>query len=221
MTYVLMIFNLLPAFPMDGGRVLRAWFATRMPYAAATQRAADIGKMFAILMVVAGIFTLNFLLLLIGFFIYVGASEEERATTIDICLRGVKVRNIMTADVHTIAPDQNLRSLLNLMFREKHRGYPVVDKGHLEGIITLTDIQKIPDAQRDSMDVSQVMSRNPTVIEPDAEASAAVKIMAERGIHRLPVIDDNNLIGIISREDLVRAMELCSERDLLPSARST
>jgi Zn-dependent protease/CBS domain-containing protein len=213
---ILMIFNLLPAFPMDGGRVLRAWFATRMPYAVATSRAADIGKMFAILMVIAGIFTFNFLLLLIAFFIYIGASEEEKATTVDICLQGVKVRNIMSSDVHTITPDKNLRNLMDLMFREKHRGYPVVDKGVLEGIITLTDIHKVPDVQRDSMTVGQVMSRNPVVIGPDEEASTAVKMMAERGIHRIPVVENNNLLGIISREDLVRAMELCSKRDFSP-----
>jgi Zn-dependent protease/CBS domain-containing protein len=211
---ILMVFNLLPAFPMDGGRVLRAWFATRMPYAIATRRAADIGKMFAILMVVAGIFTLNLLLLLIAFFIYIGASEEERATTVDVCLEGVKVGNIMSSDVHTVAPDETLRSLMGLMFKEKHRGYPVIDKGHIEGIITLTDIQRVPEAQRDLTSVDQVMSRNLIAIGPDEEASAALKKMAERGIHRLPVMKNDDLIGIISREDLVRAMELCSDREL-------
>jgi Zn-dependent protease/CBS domain-containing protein len=213
---ILMVFNLLPAFPMDGGRVLRAWFATRMPYAIATRRAADIGKMFAILMVIAGIFTLNFLLLLIAFFIYIGASEEEKATTVDICLEGVKVRNIMSQDVHSVPPDKSLRDLMDLMFKEKHRGYPVIEEGHLEGVITLTDIQKVPDAERDSTTVGQVMSKNLIVVGPDEEASAAAKTMAGRSIHRIPVIENNNLIGIVSREDLVRAMELCSDRELSP-----
>jgi len=168
-------------------------------------RAADIGKMFAILMVITGIFTLNILLLLIAFFIYIGASEEEKATTVDICLQGVKVRNIMSSNVHSITSDKNLRNLMDLMFREKQRGYHVVDKGVLEGMITLTDVHKVPDAQRDSMTFGQVMSRNPVVIGPDEEALVAMKMMTERGIHRVPVMENNNLVGIVSREDLVRA----------------
>jgi CBS domain-containing protein len=97
----------------------------------------------------------------------------------------VKVRNIMSPDVHTISPDRNLRNLMDLMLKEKHRGYPVIDKGHIEGIITLTDIQKVPDAQRDSTTVGQVMSKNLIVVGPDEEASAAAKTMAGRGIHRI------------------------------------
>jgi len=209
---ILMAFNLLPAFPMDGGRVLRAWFAEHMPYAIATRRAAGIGKMFAILMVVIGIISLNFVLLLIGFFIYIGASEEERATTVDICLSGIKVRNIMSSDVRTVTPDKNLRDLTDLMFREKHRGYPVIDNGAIAGIVTLDDVQKVPEDRRDSTNVGQVMSKNLYVIGPDEEASTAAKMMSERRVRRLPVIENNNLIGIVSREDLVRAMELCSER---------
>ena len=82
MNLILMVFNLLPAFPMDGGRLLRAWFATRMPYIRATRSAAGIGKMFAILMFVLGLFSFNFMLLFVAFFVYVGASEEEKATEI-------------------------------------------------------------------------------------------------------------------------------------------
>ncbi len=74
------------------------------------------------------------------------------------------------------------------------------------------DVQKVPDEQRDSITVGKVMSRNIYVIGPEEEASTAVKMMTEREIRRLPVIENNNLIGIVSREDLVRAMELCSER---------
>ena len=71
----------------------------------------------------------------------------------------------------------------------------------------------IPDSMRDLMSVGQVMTRDPIVIRPDEEASVAMKMMAERGIHRIPVVDNNTLIGIVSREDLVRAMELCFQRD--------
>jgi CBS domain-containing protein len=212
MNIILMIFNLLPAFPMDGGRVLRAWLATHMPYVTATRRAAGIGKLFAIFLGVLGLFSFNFFLLFIAFFVYIGASEEERVTAIDISLEGIRVRNIMSSEVRTVSRDMPLRDLRGLMFREKHRGYPVMEDGELQGIVTLTDLQKVPDEQRDSIRVGEVMARNIYVIAPEEEASVAMKMMNEKGIRRLPVMDSGRLVGIVSREDLVRAIELCSER---------
>lgn len=208
----LMIFNLLPAFPMDGGRVLRAWLATRMPYVAATNRAANIGKMFAILMGFFGLFSGGIVLLLIAFFVYIGASEEERATTINICLEGIRVRNIMSADVHTVPPGMNLRELTDLVFREKHRGYPVVNGGELLGMVTTADIQRVAETLRQTTTVGDVMAKKIFDIGPDEEATVAMRKLTELGVRRLPVIENGRLVGILSREDLVRAMELCSGR---------
>lgn len=209
---ILMVFNLLPAFPMDGGRVLRSWLATRMPYVTATNRAASIGKMFAILMGIFGLFSGGILLLVIAFFIYIGASEEERATTINICLEGIKVRNIMSSDVHTVPPGMSLLELTDLVFREKHRGYPVVDDGELSGMVTTADVQRVAETLRQTTTVGDVMSKKIFDIGPDEEATAAMKKLTELGVRRLPVIENGRLVGILSREDLVRAMELCSGR---------
>ena len=208
----LMVFNLLPAFPMDGGRVLRAWLATRMPYVAATNKAASIGKMFAIVMGIFGLFSGGILLLVIAFFVYIGASEEERATTINICLEGIKVRNIMSADVHTVPPGMSLRELTDLVFREKHRGYPVVDGGELLGMVTTADIQRVAETFRQTTTVGDVMAKKIFDVGPDEEATAAMKKLTELGVRRLPVRENGRLVGILSREDLVRAMELCSGR---------
>jgi Zn-dependent protease/CBS domain-containing protein len=210
MNLILMAFNLLPAFPMDGGRVLRAWFAARMSYVIATRRAANVGKMFAVFMGILGLFSFNFILLFVAFFIYIGASEEEKATAIDACLKGIKVKNIMSSNVRTIASDMTLRELMDLMFQEKHRGYPVVEGGKLQGIVTLTDLQRVPDLQRDATYVRDVMTRNLFVIGPEEEASIAMRTMSEKGIQRIPVMNEGSLMGIISREDLVRAIELCT-----------
>ena len=206
----LMAFNLIPAFPMDGGRVLRAWLATRMPYVAATNRAASIGKMFAILMGIFGLFSGGILLLVIAFFVYIGASEEERATTINICLEGILVRNIMSSEVHTVPPGMNLLELTDLVFREKHRGYPVVENEEIIGMVTTADIQQVPESLRQATTVRDVMAKKIFDIGPDEEAIVAMKKLTELGVRRLPVIDNGRLVGILSREDLVRAMELCS-----------
>ena len=213
MNIILMVFNLLPAFPMDGGRLLRAWFATRMPYIRATRNAAGIGKIFAILMFVLGLFSFNFILLFVAFFVYVGASEEEKATEIIVSLEGIKVRDIMSSRVRTIAPDMTLRDLKELMFREKHRGYPVLSGNEMIGIVTLTDLHSVPDEQLAHTSVEKVMARKLYVIAPVEEASTAMKMMNDLQIRRLPVMENGSLVGIVSREDLVRALELSSGQD--------
>ncbi len=207
----LMAFNLLPAFPMDGGRVLRAWLATRTSYVAATSKAASIGKMFAAFMFLIGLFGGGLLMIIVAAFVYLGATEEERATTINICLEGIKVRDIMSANVRTVQPDMNLKDMTELIFREKHRGYPVMDKQGMAGIITSEDIRKVPEAKRESTTVAEVMTGKIYDIGPDEEAAVAMKKLTELGIRRLPVIENGQLVGILSREDLVRAMELCSQ----------
>lgn len=207
---ILMIFNLIPAFPMDGGRVLRAWFASRMPYAAATTRAANIGKMFAIAMGLLGLLSFNVFLILIAFFVYIGASEEDKATSISVTLDGIKVKDMMSSDVRTVAPETDLKDLVEMMFREKHRGYPVVQAEKLVGIVTISDVQKVPDPMRASTTVGQIMNKKIYVIRPEDEATDAMKKMAERQIRRLPVLENERLVGILSRSDMLRAIEICS-----------
>lgn len=212
MNIVLMAFNLLPAFPMDGGRLLRAWFAFRMPYVKATRRASDIGKIFATLMFLLGLASLNFMLLFVAFFVYVGASEEEKATEISISLEGITVRDIMSSPVESVPPEMTLEELKELMFRDKHRGYPVMEGGQLQGIVTIADLQNVAPEKHSGTRVGEVMARELYLIGPEEEAAAAMKTMNELQIRRLPVMDGGRLVGILSREDLVRAIELSRER---------
>lgn len=211
MNIMLMAFNLLPAFPMDGGRLLRAWFAFHMPYVRATRRASDIGKIFATLMFLLGLGSLNLMLLFVAFFVYVGASEEEKATEITVSLEGIRVRDIMTSEVQSVSPQMMLDELKELMFRQKHRGYPVFLNGELLGMVTVGDIEKVAEEKRATTSVEMVMARKLYLIAPSEEASRAMKMMNELQIRRLLVMDGGRMVGIISREDLVRAIELCSK----------
>jgi CBS domain-containing protein len=182
-----------------------------MPYVRATRRASDIGKLFATLMFLLGLSTLNFMLLFVAFFVYVSASEEEKATEIMVSLEGIKVKDIMSAQVVSVPPETTLDELKELMFREKHRGYPVVSGGVLQGIVTITDLQKVAEEKRSGTSVESVMARKLYLIGSQEEASTAMKMMNELQIRRLPVMDEGRMVGIVSREDLVRAIELCSE----------
>ena len=204
-------FNLIPAFPMDGGRLLRAGFATRMSYIDATKRAVVVGKSFAFAMGILGLFTFQLFLLLIALFIYFGGSEEEKATVVSVTLEGVKVRDLMTRvpNVIYVPPDWTLDQLIETMFKTKHMGYPVqesLDSPAL-GVITFSDVQKVLASERATTRVEDVMKREIISIPPDADAYDALKLMSTHNLGRLMVMEDGQMQGIVSRTDLVRAIQ--------------
>ena len=201
------IFNLLPAFPMDGGRVLRAWLAQRTTYIKATREAAGIGKMFAIFMGIFGLFY-SFWFILISFFIYIGASEEEKSTEINVMLEGVKIRDIMSKEVHTVNSGKSVEELIEYIYRFKHMGYPVVDDGQLKGMVTFADVQKVPKEERKVVKVSQVMSQNIIGLKEDDDAVNALKLMTLNNIGRIVVKKGETVSGIVSRTDIIRAIQL-------------
>jgi len=215
-------FNLIPAFPMDGGRILRAYFATKYPYIEATRRAAFIGKILAFLMGLIGVFV-SIWLVLIAFFIYIGASEEESATRMRSVLEGVKVRELMSKNVVYALPDMRVSELLELMFHTRYAGYPVASRipeegesltiSEVKGIVTFRDLQKIPLIQRESVLVSDVMNPEVETIDADDDVSEALKKLQSSTSGRLLVVEDNKVVGIISRTDIVRALQILSVRE--------
>jgi Zn-dependent protease/CBS domain-containing protein len=204
-------FNLIPAFPMDGGRVLRSFFASRMPHIEATRRAAKIGRYLAIAMGIFGLVTFNIWMIMIAFFVYVGASEEERSTVMQDSLEGMRVRQLMTDAVQVVHPDTSVQQLMDLMFMTHHMGFPVVDNG-LVGIVTLSDTQRVPKEHLPFAKVADIMTRDVISISPEAPAIQALKIMTERGIGRLPVLDQGRLVGIVTNTDFVRAVQVVTAR---------
>ncbi len=211
MNLVLGIFNLLPAFPMDGGRVLRSFYARRMSYVKATQSAAAVGKFFAILMAIFGILVGNLWFPLIALFIYVGASEEERSTRAEVTLENILVKDIMTRNVVSVSPSLSVEDLVKFMFEKRHMGYPVMEGDSLKGIVTFTDIQRIPYVERPVAQVSDIMTRDVISVPPDAQASDVLRLVSSKNIGRVMVIDNGAVVGILSRTDLVRILRLRSE----------
>lgn len=201
-------FNLIPAFPMDGGRLLRAFYASRMPYIEATRKAARIGRYFAIGMGVFGIFY-NFWFILIALFVYIGATEEEQATTIHESLQGLTVRQLMTSVVEVVHPDTTVQQLHELMLSTRHMGFPVVDGG-LVGIVTLSDTHKVPRDRLHLARVKDIMTREVVTVPPDMEAARALALMTERRIGRLVVVEGGKMVGIVTRKDFLRAVEVMS-----------
>lgn len=208
---ILFIFNLIPAFPMDGGRVLRSWLAGRMSYIKATRAAAGVGRMFAIFMGIFGLLTVSmggFWLILIAFFIYIGASEEERSTEVNVTLEGVKIKDIMSRDVMTVSPEMSVEELVNLMFVSKHMGFPVTENSTVIGMVTFTDIQKIPREERNNVKISQIMTKQIISLKEEEDAVNALKTMTLNNIGRIIITDQEKMVGIVSRTDLLRSIQL-------------
>ena len=206
---VLAVFNLLPAFPMDGGRILRALLARNQPHARATQQAAAVGKAFAFGLALLGLFA-NFFLILLAFFIYIAASSEAQQTSLKAAFEGVTVRDVMTPEnrLMTVDRDASVSDLLGRMFEERHTGYPVVQNGSLVGMVTLEDASTVNEVERDAYRVEDVMATEVPTIGPGADAMEAFERMQEHGVGRLPVVDDGDVVGIISRTDLMRAFDI-------------
>ncbi|HNY88888.1 MAG TPA: CBS domain-containing protein [Methanoregulaceae archaeon] len=204
----LFAFNLLPAFPMDGGRVLRAFLARSMSLPKATRIAADVGKVFAVLFGIAGVVILNPILILIAFFIYIGASQESTAIKYNFLLKDVKVSDIMAVSVLTVSPDLPVREVIDLMYSTKHLGFPVEEKGHVTGMVTLADVHKIPALDRDAMLVRDIMTRGVIALPPGAPVIDALRIMSGNNIGRIPVMEGDQLLGIVTRTDIMKVIEL-------------
>jgi Zn-dependent protease/CBS domain-containing protein len=209
---VLAIFNLIPAMPMDGGRVLRSLLAIRMTYARATAVAAGVSKFCAILMGLFGFLTGNLLLLLLAFFVFVAGQSESRQTTFEELLRGLPVRTLMTRDPVTVPPDLPLPDLTQQMFTHHHLGFPVVDPTTdlPIGIVTLRQLSANPAASADAATVRDVMVPGPPTLPLDADASAALRLLAERDEPgRILVLDpDGRLAGILTKTDLTHALQI-------------
>jgi len=212
-------FNMIPAFPMDGGRVLRALLARGQPYAQATQQAASIGKLFAIAMGLLGLFAFNIILIALAFFVYIAASSEAQQVTMRAAFEGVTVSDIMTParELHTVEPNTTVAELIQRMFTERHTGYPVVERQLLDGerlvgLVTLSDARDINPVEREAYTVADVMSTDLKTITPNSDAMTAIERMQNDDIGRLLVVDSQeDLVGLISRSDLMTAFDIAQQ----------
>ena len=205
---VLGAFNFIPAFPMDGGRVLRALLAERMKFSQATKYAAYIGRIFGIIMVLVG-FLIDPILIIIGVFIYIGASEEAEQTIISTTLASVQVKDVMQSEVGTVRPDQTLTEAFEVMFQNRHHDALVEREGVFQGIVTWNEIIKVPKEQRGNIRVEQMPIKNISTY-PDEAVFEAYKIMTKEKIDLLPVVDKETptkVVGVLTSEAVAKSYD--------------
>jgi Zn-dependent protease/predicted transcriptional regulator len=205
---ILFAFNLLPAFPMDGGRVLRAWLAKRMPLHRATKIAADVGKGFAIVFGLIGLFFFSPFLILIALFIYIGASMESTAVKYSYLLQDVTVGDMMSSPVISVSPTIPVSQVITMMYTSKHLGFPVVERDTLIGMVTLADVNRMASIDREAMQVRDIMTRDPITLPPTAPVIDALKIMSAHNFGRIPVVREGKILGIVTRTDIIKVTEL-------------
>jgi Zn-dependent protease len=197
----LLVFNLLPAFPMDGGRVLRAVLALRMEYLRATEVAARIGRAFALLFGIVGLLY-NPILVLIALFVWLGAASESSAIQMRTLLGGVNVERVMIRDVRTLAPTDTLDAGLRHVLEGFQHDFPVVEGGKVVGVLTRAAL--LAGLARDGREspVARSMETSFRTATPDELAEHAVARLRECRCHTLPVLSGGRLSGVLTLDNV-------------------
>jgi Zn-dependent protease/CBS domain-containing protein len=210
---ILAAFNLIPAFPMDGGRILRSLLAQKLGYQKATKIAVNLGHLFALVFAYFGIVGFNIILILIAIFIYMAASNEGLQVDLRETLKKFRVRDILSADFFTLNSDTPLSKVLELIFHSHQEDFTVVDGEKTVGFVTRLDIMGGMHSLGTQAAVSQVMRTDfPSIADTDPLISAQ-RLMEQHTLRALPVTREGKFVGIVTLEDIGRVYSIASQRD--------
>ena len=220
----LAVFNLLPAFPMDGGRVLRALLALRMDYVRATQVAAQVGQAMALVFGLVGLFT-NPFLLFIAFFVWIGATQEASMVQMRTALSGIPVSRAMITEFHALAPDDPAKRVLELIVAGAQQDFPVVDggkgsKGGLAGVLLRSDVLKTLAQRGSDWRVRDVMRREFEIVDAADMLEMAFARLQACNCHTLPVTSGGALVGLLTMENVGEFLLIQSALGRAPRVRA-
>jgi Zn-dependent protease/CBS domain-containing protein len=212
------LFNLLPAYPMDGGRVLRALFTRQADIVRATRRAVRIGHVFSILMIMLGMLISSraetrwdgYWLMMIGFFLFAGAQLEERSAMFQSVLQSVRLEEVMLTDFVTLSPADTLEDALDKAVHTLQDDFPVVRGVDMAGVISR---QRIIDALRSDGNgyVQAAMNRIFDVAAKQESLASAFRKLAARNLSIILIVDEQHLVGIVTLQNLMHSMALLAE----------
>jgi len=215
------IFNLIPGFPMDGGRVVRAYLWGKTgDFFSATRKASNYGQNIALFFILFGVFSIftripgGLWLIFIGWFLHSAAQASYQQASLQETLSGIKVKDIMVTDIVTVSPDITIdRAIHEYFLKYGYGGFPVVDKGDFLGILTLKEITDVPEEKRNDITVSKVFIPHDKKweISKKEEAIRALERIINEDKGRLAVLENGKLIGLITRTGIARYMQLRGE----------
>lgn len=197
----LVLFNLIPAFPMDGGRVVRALLAIRLEYSQATRIAAAIGQTIAFIMGIVGLLN-NISLLLIAAFIWISASQESNQVQVKTEISKYLVHEAMLTDFHTLSPTDPIAHPAQMLLNGSQHDFPVVVDNHVVGLLTREEVIRNLAKHDDRSLVSYVMQKDVCVIDPDQSLDKVMLWLQANSQSILPVVQNGVLVGIITLENI-------------------
>src|SRR3712207_1592354 len=201
----LVVFNMIPAFPMDGGRVLRGLLATRLGPVRATDISSAIGQFFAFAFFLIGLLSGNFLLALVAVFIFFGAGGEQQMVRQRELTRGLTVSDVMGTRprLETVTPYHTFGQVLDSVIHGYQEDFPVVDEnGNLVGMITRNDIMAAAHSPERFSTVRDLMKTEFPIISPDSDLfTDGARLLQESGLRALPVVKAGNLVGMLTVDD--------------------
>ena len=211
----LVVFNMIPAFPMDGGRVLRGLLATRLGAVRATDISSAVGQFFAAAFFLLGLLSSNFLLALVAVFIFFGANGEAQMVRQRELMRGLAVSDVMGTRprLETVTPYHTFGQVLDTVIHGYQEDFPVIDEeGRLVGMITRNEIMAAAHSPDRYATVRDVMKTEFPTISPEADLfTDGARILQESGLRALPVVKAGDLVGMLTMDDIAQAALL---RDL-------
>ena len=198
----LLLFNMIPAFPMDGGRVLRASLAMRGDYVQATQRAARIGQGIAILFGLAGLMIGNPFLVFIAFFVWIGAVQEASMSKMNTAVKGIPVSHAMLTDFKFLEYDDNLGRAVELTIAGSQNDFPVVKNGTVVGVVTQENLLSSLQNLGKEASVADVIQQSFTIADADEMIEGALQKLSRCQCHTLPVLRDGQLVGLLTKDNI-------------------
>lgn len=194
-------FNLLPAFPMDGGRVLRALLALRLEYTRATQIAASIGQGMAFLFGFIGLF-INPFLLFIAFFVYIGAAQEASMVQMKSALGGIPVERAMLTNFQALTPNDTLRQAVQATLDGSQQDFPVMDGDRAVGVLTRKDLVAALSQRGESVPVAEVMRRDFEAVDSSEMLEPAFARLQACDCHTVPVTHGGRVVGLLTMDNV-------------------
>jgi Zn-dependent protease len=204
---VLAVFNLLPAFPMDGGRILRSLLARNRSYASATRVAARVGVIFAFLFALVGVLQFSPILLLLALFIYGAATTESRVTMLTEALDGFTVGDLMRSEFRSVEAAETLAAFTDRMIRDKTTVYPVTRGGRVVGIVSLEDLRRADDPDHEVTTVGEVMSEDVPRLSRTAAAVECLDLFRQTPEGVVFVEERGDVVGLLSTAEIGAALE--------------
>ncbi len=198
---ILVIFNMLPAFPMDGGRVLRALLATRMDYAKATQIAASIGQVMALGFGFLGIFS-NPFLVIIALFVWIGAAQEANAVQIKSAIVGVPVSKVMLTNYKTLRPEDSLQHVVDLTLSGSQKDFPITQYGAVVGVLTQTAMLRALTTTGPETIVKEIMQTDVETADSEEMLEAVLARLVNSLSQTIPVTHNGQLVGVVTMDNI-------------------